>query len=480
MLRRNWRMIFVTLSIIVDITAIVLTGVIAYYLRNLMSDVPHFETIYFFYFIVFFGAILLFTAMILGVYRATFHSQIQRQYLLAGKAYVFSVLIILSVLYAFRSYNFPPRFTFIFLTLVPFLFALGRSILKRLNIFLQRRGHGMYNVLLVGYENGGIKIFDRLKRFPELGYDIKGIVIKDKPKKKRFARLYGIEVPMFTLSELDRKINDLNIDRIFVPSAASVTNGYAEAIKVSKQRQIKLNILSLESDQLLRLASVYDIAGITLYAPPRFHVEALKYLFKRLFDIITASLLLVLVLPIILITALSIMIESGSPIFFKQRRAAIRGGKEFNFIKFRSMIKNADQMKESLFQENETDGILFKMKNDPRMTKVGQFIRKYSIDELPQLINVIKGEMSLVGPRPLPINDFDKADERSEYWDYVKARDKVKPGITGLWQISGRSNLAFKEMVWLDLYYVENQSLLFDLEILFETIPVVLFGKGAY
>jgi lipopolysaccharide/colanic/teichoic acid biosynthesis glycosyltransferase len=114
------------------------------------------------------------------------------------------------------------------------------------------------------------------------------------------------------------------------------------------------------------------------------------------------------------------------------------------------------------------------------MTSVGRFIRRFSIDELPQLINVIKGDMSLVGPRPLPINDFNRADERSEFWEYVKARDKVKPGITGLWQISGRSIVGFKEMVWLDLYYVENQSLLFDLEILFETIPVVLFGKGAY
>ena len=114
------------------------------------------------------------------------------------------------------------------------------------------------------------------------------------------------------------------------------------------------------------------------------------------------------------------------------------------------------------------------------MTRVGQFIRRYSIDELPQLINVIKGDMSLVGPRPLPIVDFDKADERSDLWDYVKARDRVKPGITGLWQISGRSNIGFNDMVWLDLYYVENQSLLFDLEILFQTIPVVLFGKGAY
>jgi exopolysaccharide biosynthesis polyprenyl glycosylphosphotransferase len=480
MLRRNWRMIFVMLSIIVDLIAIAMTGVSAYYLRNLMTDSPRFETIYFFYFVSFFGSILLFVGLILGVYRATFHSQIQRQYLLAGKAYVFSMLIILSVLYAFRSYNFPPRFTFIFLALVPFFFALGRSVINQFNMFLQRRGLGIYNVLLVGYDNGGIKIFDRLKSFPELGYNIKGIISKDKPKRKHSTQLYGVDVPLFKLTDLERKINDLNIDRIFVPSAAAITNGYAEAIKVSKRQNIKLNILSPESDQLLRLASVYDIAGITVYAPPRFRIEAIKYFFKRSFDIISASFILIVVLPIILITAVSIMIESGFPVFFKQRRTAVRGGKEFDFIKFRSMIKNADQMKESLFAENETDGILFKMKNDPRMTRVGQFIRRYSIDELPQLINVIKGEMSLVGPRPLPIADFDKADERSEYWEYVKARDKVKPGITGLWQISGRSNLGFKEMVWLDLYYVENQSLLFDLEILFETIPVVLFGKGAY
>jgi exopolysaccharide biosynthesis polyprenyl glycosylphosphotransferase len=473
-------MIFVTLSILMDVLAIALSGATAYYLRTLMSDLPHLDSIFFFYFTAFFGSILLFVGLILGVYRATFHSQSQRQYLLAGKAYIFSVLIILSSLYAFRNYNFPPRFTFLFLALVPFFFAVGRSLLNRLNLFLQRRGHGMYNVLLVGYDNGGLIILDRLKSFPELGYNIKGIVIKDKKKRTHSAHVNRADVPIYKLSDLDRKIGDLKIDRIFVPSAAAITNGYAEAVRISKLRQIKLNILSPESDQLLRLASVYDIAGITVYAPPRFHVEALKYFFKRIFDIIGASVALILVLPIILITTVSIMIESGFPIFFKQKRAAIRGGKEFDFIKFRSMVKNADQMKESLFGENEADGILFKMKNDPRMTRVGRFIRRFSIDELPQLINVIKGDMSMVGPRPLPIGDFSRADDQSEFWEYVKARDKVKPGITGLWQISGRSIVGFKEMVWLDLYYVENQSLLFDLEILFETIPVVLFGKGAY
>jgi lipopolysaccharide/colanic/teichoic acid biosynthesis glycosyltransferase len=144
------------------------------------------------------------------------------------------------------------------------------------------------------------------------------------------------------------------------------------------------------------------------------------------------------------------------------------------------MVKNADALKADLRQHNESDGALFKMRKDPRITRVGRFIRRYSIDELPQLLNVLKGDMSLVGPRPLPVGDFELVKEGDEFWSSIKDRDKIKPGMTGLWQISGRSNIGFKEMVLLDLYYVENHSLLFDLEILFATIPVVLFGKGAY
>ena len=163
-----------------------------------------------------------------------------------------------------------------------------------------------------------------------------------------------------------------------------------------------------------------------------------------------------------------------------QTRAALPGSSEFEFIKFRSMVNKADELKDELMKNNESDGALFKMKNDPRITKVGKIIRKLSIDELPQLFNVLKGEMSLVGPRPLPLSDFDKANEPEEFWESVKDRASVKPGMTGLWQISGRSNIRFKEMILLDLYYIENYSLLFDLEIMFETIPAVLFSRGAY
>jgi lipopolysaccharide/colanic/teichoic acid biosynthesis glycosyltransferase len=144
------------------------------------------------------------------------------------------------------------------------------------------------------------------------------------------------------------------------------------------------------------------------------------------------------------------------------------------------MIKGAESKQSDLYKFNEVSGGLFMMKEDPRITRIGRLIRKYSLDELPQLFNVIKGDMSLVGPRPLSIADLSNISTKNKLDGYYKLRANAKPGITGLWQISGRREISFKEMVLLDLYYIENQSLLFDLEILFATIPVVLFGKGAY
>jgi lipopolysaccharide/colanic/teichoic acid biosynthesis glycosyltransferase len=144
------------------------------------------------------------------------------------------------------------------------------------------------------------------------------------------------------------------------------------------------------------------------------------------------------------------------------------------------MYHEADEEKEHLLERNESTGALFKIKNDPRLTHVGKILRRLSIDELPQLFNVIKGDMSLVGPRPLPTDDFELLEEEDHMGGYFRHRDRAKPGITGLWQTSGRSDLGFREMVLLDLYYIEHQTILFDLEILLQTIPAVLFGKGAY
>jgi exopolysaccharide biosynthesis polyprenyl glycosylphosphotransferase len=203
--------------------------------------------------------------------------------------------------------------------------------------------------------------------------------------------------------------------------------------------------------------------------------ETRGYLFcKRLFDIIGASSGLILLTPLFLLIAVLIKLEDKQGnVFFKQIRVG-KDGKQFYMYKFRSMVSNAEQLLDSLVELNETTGAMFKMKNDPRITKLGKFIRRTSIDELPQLWNVLRGEMSLVGPRPpLPR-------EVKEYSSYDYQRLLVVPGCTGLWQVSGRSNLGFDEMVELDLIYINKRSLLFDLTILFRTVKVLFWDKGAY
>ena len=197
-------------------------------------------------------------------------------------------------------------------------------------------------------------------------------------------------------------------------------------------------------------------------------------LIKRLFDVCASFTALVLLSPMFLVVAIAIKAEdSQGKVFYSQIRVG-KGGKRFKMYKFRSMVSNADELLKTLISENDVDGAMFKMKLDPRVTKVGSFIRKYSIDELPQLVNILKGNMSLVGPRP-PLER-----EVKEYTDYDKQRLYVKPGCTGLWQATVRNSVGFDEMVRLDLIYVQKRSLKFDLWIIFRTVKIMFRPNGAY
>lgn len=189
---------------------------------------------------------------------------------------------------------------------------------------------------------------------------------------------------------------------------------------------------------------------------------------KRLIDIIVSSLGLVILSPILLIVVISIKLESKGPIFFSQKRIGINGN-EFNMFKFRSMVVNAEELKEKLASKNEMSGPMFKMKDDPRITKVGKFIRKTSIDEIPQLFNVLKGEMSLVGPRPSLPNEV------KEFEEWMLKRLEVKPGLTCYWQVMGRSNIEFEEWMKLDVRYVNERNTWIDIKLIFKTF-FVLFG----
>lgn len=194
---------------------------------------------------------------------------------------------------------------------------------------------------------------------------------------------------------------------------------------------------------------------------------------KRAADIICSLTALVVLSPVFLITAVAIRLEDGGPVFYVQKRNGLNG-KVFRMYKFRSMCRNAEEIHKQLLEQNELDGPAFKLKDDPRVTRVGRFIRRTSIDELPQLVNIIKGEMSIVGPRPLPTYETEQCN------DYQKRRLLVKPGLTCYWQICGRSDVPFDEWIEMDLKYIRDAGVWVDFKMIVKTVVTVITGKGAY
>jgi exopolysaccharide biosynthesis polyprenyl glycosylphosphotransferase len=195
---------------------------------------------------------------------------------------------------------------------------------------------------------------------------------------------------------------------------------------------------------------------------------------KRVIDALGSLALLIMLAPLFALVALFIKLNSPGPIFFTQERIGLNK-RRFSMLKFRTMICGAEEQQATLEELNEAGGPVFKIRNDPRITSIGKFLRRFSIDELPQLMNVLKGDMSLVGPRPLPVRDVERIDVASH-----KRRFSIKPGLTCLWQVNGRSNIGFEEWVRLDLQYIDQWSLGLDILILLKTIPAVFRGPGAY
>ena len=473
-IRRAWRYAFDRGIIFVDAVTIFGGGLTTWYiLRNnyngpvlsLNSTLP---------LLIYFTGILLLIGVLIGLYRAPFYRNARYQLILLAKTYSYGAIAIIAAFYFFRVLFVPRSYTLLFMIVAPFHVWIGRSVMLMAQRSLVKWGMGHLNVLMVSDDhNGAIERDVGYEWLAELGYDLRGFVSIGNGHAEKLPA--NGNYPEYQLDEMEQVVEREGIDRIFITSTSFVVKGLHEIVAIGN-----VKVVAPEATRLLKTSRVYDVAGITIYTPPRPIQEATLRILKRTFDLINSVLIIILLSPVYLFAALAIFIESGRPVIYSQKRAAIKGGPEFNFFKFRSMVRDADKLREELSQQNESSGPLFKMKNDPRLTRVGRFLRRYSIDELPQIFNVLKGDMSLVGPRPLPVTDLEKVGYSDEIWGALSDRARTKPGITGLWQISGRSNIKFNEMVLLDLYYVEHQSLAFDLEILFETIPAVLFGRGAY
>lgn len=283
----------------------------------------------------------------------------------------------------------------------------------------------------------------------------------------------GYAEPGWSAEKINRMMQELSIDELVVAertvSHETLSRIILHCEKTGVNYKIAADVFSLVS----LTSRIAHMGGTTLIESIPAPLSGWGYLLKRLSDIVLSSVLVLLWSPLFLIAAVAIVADSGFPVFYRQKRLG-RNNRPFEMLKFRSMIKDAHGKKDGLRDANESTGPLFKMKRDPRITRVGRFIRRWSIDELPQLFNVLSGKMSLVGPRPpLP-------EEVEEYSRRDFKRLQTIPGITGVWQISGRSELGFDEMVKLDLYYVDNWSIWMDLAILMLTPGAVLSGDGAY
>lgn len=289
-----------------------------------------------------------------------------------------------------------------------------------------------------------------------------------------WADVNSLATDVHTLDATLENVYHLGVAEVFVCSWQSIKNRMFLYWKL-RAAGITLHILPIELDTLdqnLELKMIGRLPALKL--SPEL-ITGGDFLVKRCFDFCCASLFVLLAAPLYLFIALLIKLDSPGPVFYKQARIGLHG-QMFKVWKFRTMVINADQLQKELEASNEMkDGILFKIKDDPRITHIGKFLRRYSLDELPQLFNVLCGEMSLVGPRPLPIRDVEKFSE------HHFIRHEVLPGITGLWQVSGRSDITnFEEVVHLDVTYITSWSLSLDLQILLQTVMVILRKKGAY
>jgi exopolysaccharide biosynthesis polyprenyl glycosylphosphotransferase len=360
--------------------------------------------------------------------------------------------------------------------LPPFMWAaaivvicLGRLIVAGFIGTLYRLGIGETRVLVVGSGRLGKMAMQHITANPSLGYSIVGFLHDLSEPPSDFGRFKMLG----TIDDLGLVIRSMQIDEVIIALPSNMHEYAVRSVKMCERLGASFKLIPDLYELSLSRIDMEAIEGIPLIGIKQVSLNRIQGFIVRLVDCCVAGLGLLLSSPFWLLLALAIKLTSPGPVIYKSTRVGLQG-QLFEMWKFRSMYRDADQRLAALLAKNEAQGPLFKMKADPRITPVGRFLRRTSLDEVPQLVNVLKGDMSLVGPRPpLPR-------EVAQYEEWQKGRLAIKPGLTGLWQVRGRSDISFDEGVLMDLYYIENWSLRLYFQILLRTIPAVLLRQGAY
>ena len=404
-----------------------------------------------------------------GVYRTWPRSWMDQVYRITNATAKVTVLM-LAVTFVFRP-RYYSRVMLVEVGLLTIgLLALVRGAEGLAIAYLRRRGVGIKRVVIVGAGEIGRTVMRTIVARPDLGYRVVGFV--DDNPEKGYTDI-GRFKALGPLDNLPTILDEERPDEVIITLPWMYHRKIMGIVRECERRGVRPRIVPDLFQMSLTQVNVEDLGGVPLIGVRTVAISKGALLVKRLIDVTVAAVGLVLCAPLFLLIALAIRLDSPGPIIFRQTRVGLRG-RHFEMYKFRSMHVGAEEQQDMLADMNEADGPIFKIRDDPRLTRVGRVLRRLSMDELPQLVNVLRGEMSLVGPRP-PIPA-----EVEKYQEWHKKRLEAPPGMTGLWQVSGRSRLSFDEMVLLDIYYIENWSLWLDFKILMRTIPKVLLGEGAY
>jgi exopolysaccharide biosynthesis polyprenyl glycosylphosphotransferase len=381
-----------------------------------------------------------------------------------GVGALLAILFILKINYISRlSIASFSVLEFILLTVIRWAF-------KRYHKGCISKGIIFSRVLIVGTGDRAQELAENLREQSEWGVEVIGHL--DPDPRRVGKRIFGAPV-IGTVGDIEKVLKSNVVDEVIIAIPRSMLTDAEPIALACEEEGIKLRFMADLFNLEVARTKLIKLGKIPILTLEPVAQDELKLLVKRVFDFTCALLSMPLVLPLMAVIGIAIKMDSPGPAFFVQQRVGLKK-RLFPLFKFRSMYADAEERLKEIEHLNEAEGPIFKIKDDPRITKVGRVIRKTSLDELPQLFNVLRGEMSLVGPRPMSIRDVDHFDKGIQ-----RKRFSVRPGITCLWQISGRSDLPFSKWLELDLKYIESWSLLLDLKILFKTIPAVIMSKGA-
>ena len=384
---------------------------------------------------------------------------------------LFTVLAVSS--YAVRG-ELARGFVFVAVPLTVLSSLVVRNRLRHRLWSLRQRGRGLQRVLVVGRADAAVALIEKLDHEPQHGLVPVGACVPPAGTSGlSVSHVYDVPV----VGDPGRVLEAVDQTRAHVVAVVSHPDLSGHALRRLSWALEERDVELIVSPGIIEVAgprlSIRPIAGLSLLHLERPAAGGGRLLGKTAFDLLLGTVALLVAAPLMLLVALAIRLTSRGPALFRQTRVGV-DGREFEMLKFRSMVVDAEARREDLLGLSDGNGVLFKMRDDPRVTRVGRVIRRFSIDELPQLINVVKGEMSLVGPRPpLP-------EEVAGYSEDATRRLKVRPGVTGLWQVSGRSDLSWEESLRLDLRYTDNWSLTLDMQILWRTFRAIMRGSGAY